>query len=76
MDKRDIDFKKRIRVTFRIEAEEHISAISANLAELKNALKRLKSFFVKYIASRAPPVPLTKRRSKMFAIHWKVSSPL
>jgi two-component system chemotaxis sensor kinase CheA len=35
MDKKDIEFQKRIQATFRIEAEEHLNAISAGLSELE-----------------------------------------
>jgi len=35
MDKKDIEFQKRIQATFRIEAEEHIRTFAASLAELE-----------------------------------------
>ncbi|MGA1977929.1 MAG: response regulator [Bacteroidales bacterium] len=35
MDKKDIEFQKRILATFRVEAEEHLHAISAGLIELE-----------------------------------------
>ena len=35
MNKEDIEFQKRILVTFRIEAEEHLNAFSAGLIELE-----------------------------------------
>jgi two-component system chemotaxis sensor kinase CheA len=35
MDKKEIEFQKRIQATFRIEAEEHIRAISAGLVVLE-----------------------------------------
>jgi two-component system, chemotaxis family, sensor kinase CheA len=35
MDKRDLEFQKRIQATFRIEAEEHLNAISMGLSELE-----------------------------------------
>jgi two-component system chemotaxis sensor kinase CheA len=35
MDQRDIEFQKRIKETFRIEAEEHLTAFSAGLLELE-----------------------------------------
>jgi two-component system chemotaxis sensor kinase CheA len=35
MDKKDIEFKKRIRETFRIEADEHLAAFSSGLLELE-----------------------------------------
>jgi two-component system, chemotaxis family, sensor kinase CheA len=35
MDKKDIEFQKRILATFRIEAEEHLHAFSAGLIELE-----------------------------------------
>ncbi len=35
MDKKDLEFQKRILATFRIEAEEHIRAISSGLSELE-----------------------------------------
>jgi two-component system chemotaxis sensor kinase CheA len=35
MDKKDIDFQKRIQATFRIEAEEHLRAFSSGLIELE-----------------------------------------
>ena len=35
MDTKDIEFQKRIMVTFRIEAEEHLNAFSAGLTELE-----------------------------------------
>jgi two-component system, chemotaxis family, sensor kinase CheA len=37
MDKKDIEFQKRIQATFRIEAEEHLNAISAGLSELEKS---------------------------------------
>jgi two-component system chemotaxis sensor kinase CheA len=41
MDKKDIEFQKRILATFRIEAEEHFRAISSGLIELeKNTSKK------------------------------------
>jgi two-component system chemotaxis sensor kinase CheA len=35
MDKKDLEFQKRIQATFRIEAEEHLNAISTSLSELE-----------------------------------------
>lgn len=35
MDNKDIEFQKRLQVTFRIEAEEHLNAFSAGLIELE-----------------------------------------
>ncbi len=35
MDKKDIEFQKRIQATFRIEAEEHLRAFSSGLIELE-----------------------------------------
>ena len=41
MDKKDLEFQKRILATFRNEAEEHIRAISSGLSELeKNTSKK------------------------------------
>ncbi|MCX6327903.1 MAG: Hpt domain-containing protein, partial [Bacteroidia bacterium] len=42
MDKKDIEFQKRIQATFRIEAEEHLHAISAGLIELEKSKSRKK----------------------------------
>jgi len=41
MDKKDLEFQKRILATFRMEAEEHIRAIATGLSELeKNTSKK------------------------------------
>ncbi len=37
MDEKDREFLKRLRVTFRVEAAEHLRAISAGLIELEKA---------------------------------------
>jgi two-component system chemotaxis sensor kinase CheA len=42
MDKKDIEFQKRIQATFRIEAEEHLHAISAGLSELEKTTSKKK----------------------------------
>jgi two-component system chemotaxis sensor kinase CheA len=42
MDKKDIEFQKRIQATFRIEAEEHLHAISAGLSELEKTQSKKK----------------------------------
>jgi two-component system chemotaxis sensor kinase CheA len=42
MDKKDIEFQKRILATFRIEAEEHLHAISAGLSELEKTTSKKK----------------------------------
>jgi two-component system, chemotaxis family, sensor kinase CheA len=42
MDKKDNEFLKRIRETFRIEAEEHIKAFSAGLIDLEKTQNREK----------------------------------
>jgi two-component system chemotaxis sensor kinase CheA len=43
MDKKDLEFQKRIQETFRIEAEEHIRAISAGLSELEKSASKKKT---------------------------------
>ena len=42
MDKKDIEFQKRILATFRIEAEEHLKALSAYLIELEKTTSKKK----------------------------------
>ena len=42
MDKKEIEFQKRIQETFRIEAEEHLHAISAGLSELEKTQSKKK----------------------------------
>jgi two-component system chemotaxis sensor kinase CheA len=42
MDKKDIEFQKRIQATFRIEAEEHLHAISTGLSELEKTQSKKK----------------------------------
>jgi two-component system chemotaxis sensor kinase CheA len=42
MDKKDIEFQKRILATFRIEAEEHLHAFSAGLIELEKTPSKKK----------------------------------
>jgi two-component system chemotaxis sensor kinase CheA len=42
MDKKDQEFQKRIQETFRIEAEEHLLAISAGLSELEKTQSKKK----------------------------------
>ncbi len=42
MDKKDQEFQKRIQATFRIEAEEHLQAISAGLGELEKTQSKKK----------------------------------
>ena len=42
MDKKDIEFQKRILATFRIEAEEHIHAFSEGLIELEKTPSKKK----------------------------------
>ena len=42
MDKKDIEFQKRILATFRIEAEEHLKAFSAGLIELEKTASKKK----------------------------------
>jgi two-component system, chemotaxis family, sensor kinase CheA len=42
MDKKDVDFQKRILETFRIEAEEHIRAFSNGLIELEKSSSKEK----------------------------------
>ncbi len=42
MDKKDLEFQKRILATFRIEAEEHISAISENLNNCEKTTSKKK----------------------------------
>ena len=42
MDKKDLEFQKRIQATFRIEAEEHLRAISAGLIELEKTHSKKK----------------------------------
>jgi len=42
MDKKDNEFLKRIQETFRIEAEEHLRAISAGLIELEKTRSKKK----------------------------------
>jgi two-component system, chemotaxis family, sensor kinase CheA len=37
MDKKDLEFQKRIQATFRIEAEEHLRVFTAGLIELEKA---------------------------------------
>jgi len=43
MDKKDQEFQKRIQATFRIEAEEHLNAISAGLSELEKTQSKKKA---------------------------------
>jgi two-component system chemotaxis sensor kinase CheA len=43
MDKKDQEFQKRIQETFRIEAEEHLHAISAGLSELEKTQSKKKA---------------------------------
>jgi two-component system chemotaxis sensor kinase CheA len=42
MDSKDLEFQKRILATFRIEAEEHIRAISSGLIELEKSTSKKK----------------------------------
>ncbi|MCX5797966.1 MAG: Hpt domain-containing protein, partial [Proteobacteria bacterium] len=42
MDKKDLEFQKRIQATFRIEAEEHLHAISTGLSELEKTTSKKK----------------------------------
>lgn len=42
MDSKDKEFQKRLRATFRIEADEHIRAISLGLIELEKTLESAK----------------------------------
>ncbi len=43
MDKKEEEFQKRIQETFRIEAEEHLHAISAGLSELEKTQSKKKA---------------------------------
>ena len=42
MDKKELEFQKRIQATFRIEAKEHIQTFSANLIDLEKTTSKKK----------------------------------